>query len=375
MRAAHAAAERMQQATLDAAPLGMAYIDFSAPDAPRFLRVNGQMAAIFGHLSEQLVGMSLAEVYRDPRSLAADMAQLLPALRRGEVIHFDAPMRRRDGRALWVAVSAKAVDAADPTRAMVWSFDDASARKANETDLQAAREAAEADSRAKATLLASIGAAIVSRVAGVHSRLGALECAGLDQHGRRQLEAGRAEAQQLWSLADSVTDLACLTADKFSLAIAPFALRTWLDEIVRDKRAAAAAKGLGFTLNLSGPLPDRVLGDRQRLRQIVDKMLDNALRYTERGRVDLTVSGQSSGAQAWRLRIEVRDTGVGIGAAAQALSFDDAPPASGSAGLGLVVCRELAARMNGRLGGQSLPGIGSVFWFEASFTCEAAEAA
>ena len=134
LQQAKAAVEAVQQTTLDAVPLGIAYVDARDPHERRLLRVNSHLARIFGYAPGELVGMRIAELYPDDASFRSFSEELLPALRRGDVVQATCQMRRRNGELFWASGSGKAVAANDLSRGVVWAVEDISTRRAPEAD-------------------------------------------------------------------------------------------------------------------------------------------------------------------------------------------------------------------------------------------------
>lgn len=372
LRLAKTTADAIQQTTLDAAPLGIAYVDTSDISERRLLRVNRQLATIFGYEPGELVGLQVAELYPDNATHLQYSEEFLPALRRGEVVHIEGQMRRRNGEVFWAAGSGKAVVPDDFSRGVVWTVEDISARKATEAELQAAREKAEAANRTKDEFLTSMSQTLRPPFAGILEQLDRLGAAPLDDAQRATWQQTRESTLQLQAVVNNVLDLSLLEAGKLELAVHDFDAGRLFDELTRHHAVTAAAKGLAFTLKAEGDLPRQLRGDPLRLRQIADQLIGNALKFTTRGRVDLTVSCHPAGQKRWRLRLEVRDTGGGLSLEQQARIFEkQAPPGRGEArsgaGVGLALCQQLTTLMRGRLEVQSLPGIGSRFCFEATF--------
>jgi len=372
LRLAKAEAEAVQQTTLDAAPLGIAYVDTSDISERRLLRVNRQLATIFGYEPGELLGMRVAELYPDNAAHLQYSEEFLPALRRGEVVHLEGQMRRRNGEVFWAAGSGKAVVPDDLSRGVVWTVEDISTRKATEAELQAAREKAEAANRAKDDFLASMSQTLRPPFAGILDLLDRLGEGPLDESQRGTWQQTRESTRQLQGVVNDVLDLSLLEAGKLELAVRDFDAGQLFDELAQRHAVTAAAKGLTFALKAEGDLPPWLRGDPLRLRQIADQLIGNAIKFTARGRVDLTVVCQPAGQKRWRLRLEVRDTGGGLSLEQQARIFEKlAPPRPGEArsgaGVGLALCQQLSALMHGRLDVQSLPGIGSRFCFEVTF--------
>lgn len=240
--------------------------------------------------------------------------------------------------------------------------------------LARARDEAQESERLKSRFLAIMSHEIRTPLNGV---LGALQLLGdnaLDEKQSRLLRLALSSAEGLRTLTNDVIELSRLEAGRLELEIAPFDVYELVSEICMFWHPLARRKGLMLEFNAQPDLPQRVHGDPARLRQILNNFLSNAIRFTERGRVDVwlglddaTAPGAPGQAS---FRIDVQDTGIGIARADQQRLFEDfsqlSQPGAGEgrgAGLGLAICRELSGLMNGTVGVSSAAGAGSMFWF------------
>ncbi|WP_232540027.1 response regulator [Azohydromonas aeria] len=182
-------------------------------------------------------------------------------------------------------------------------------------------------------------------------------------------------------LINDILDLSKIEAGHADLAAEPVALADVLDRKKGTFEPMTRQKGLRFSVELAPGAPQRIVGDRQRLQQILRNLLANAVKFTDRGEVALRVEGAAAGT---RVRFSVRDTGIGIAREQQAVIFEAFRQADGSTsrkyggtGLGLSIARELARRMGGDITLQSEPGRGSVFTLElpVDMSTQAAELA
>ena len=146
-----------------------------------------------------------------------------------------------------------------------------------------------------------------------------------------------------------------------------------MEQAIKDSSAKAFAKRLELVVYQAPNVPARAVGDSRRLAQIIHKLLDNAIKFTEKGAIILNVSQESESQQSIVLRFEVRDTGIGLSAAAISRLFGAFQQQDGSdtrsfggAGLGLAFCRHLVRLMGGQIGVESVEGQGSVFRFSVN---------
>jgi signal transduction histidine kinase len=193
---------------------------------------------------------------------------------------------------------------------------------------------------------------------------------------RQFLELAQGSAQSLMHLINDILDLSKVEAGKLLLDPAPFGLRALLDETLAAPQHQAQAKGLDFTWQVADDVPDRLNGDAPRLRQILQNLVGNALKFTTKGRVDIRITGADPVADdgATAIRFEIDDTGIGMAPEHLARIFDAFTQADdgitrryGGTGLGLSIAQRLAQLMGGRIEARSTPGVGSRFSFELRF--------
>jgi CheY-like chemotaxis protein len=166
-------------------------------------------------------------------------------------------------------------------------------------------------------------------------------------------------------------DFSKLECGKFTIENEPFRLRDTIDETVKSLSARASEKGLQLACEVAEQVPDQVVGDAIRLRQILTNLIGNAIKFTERGEVVVSIESSSLSPRGYHIRFSVRDTGIGISSDDQRRILEpftqvDAAPTRryGGTGLGLSICSELLHLMNSRLSVESRPGEGSRFLFE-----------
>lgn len=234
--------------------------------------------------------------------------------------------------------------------------------------LRQAKEAAEAATLAKTRFLANMTHEIRTPLHGVLGMTELLLGEPLTERQRSFAQAAQDAGEDLLRLVDSVLDLAQIDGGALVLADDPFDLRSLAAELEADYRGVAARKGLGLTCATAQGMVTQVRGDRARLRQILVSLLDNAVKFTERGKVELRLDTMPSGDGTIGLRCDVADTGPGIDAAARSRIFEAFVQGDnsntrrhGGAGLGLTIAYRLARLMGGDLTLTSQHGRGTTF--------------
>ncbi len=273
-----------------------------------------------------------------------------------------------DGRCF--RVRARPLLMHEQVRGRVLTCSDITDRINYERDLAAARDAAAASERAKASFLAMMSHEIRTPMAGI---LGMTEIAlggATDPQQRRFIEMAYASAESLLGIINDILDFSKIEAGKFQIESIPFELPAMLQATVQPLQWQADERGLELSLRGAPDLPRWVVGDPTRIRQILINLVGNALKFTERGGVTVETAVAETRADGIELSIAVRDTGIGISperrqSIFEAFTQSDAAISRrfGGTGLGLTICARLCELMDGRIRVDSEPGAGSTFSF------------
>ncbi|MCC4595723.1 ATP-binding protein [Xanthomonas campestris pv. phormiicola] len=271
---------------------------------------------------------------------------------------------------------AGALDAALARAALAESERDALQRDVHlrerlERELVQAKQAAEAAAMAKGEFLATMSHEIRTPLNGIIPMLELIARGQLGSEQREMLRAANDSSLQLLRIVDDILDYSKLEANRLELEITSFNLRELLDGVLQLMQRSAEAKGLRVTLQLDPAVRLPVRGDPVRLRQVLSNLIGNAIKFTARGGVDLRVRRLGETPAQHLLRLEVRDTGIGISAEQQERlfrSFTQADASTtrlyGGTGLGLAICKRIVDLMGGRIGVESGSDQGATFWFE-----------
>jgi len=190
----------------------------------------------------------------------------------------------------------------------------------------------------------------------------------------------RYSAQSLLAIINDILDFSRLDAGRMILASEPVDLRQTIDDVITLFRAQAATKALTLALRYPSSVPTKFLGDAVRIRQVLTNLVGNALKFTERGGVEVSVERREGAPGEATIHIEVKDTGIGIAPEKQRVIFEKFTQADGSMtrryggmGLGLAIVKQLVDLMHGMLGVKSRPGEGSTFWVRLTLPLAAPE--
>jgi two-component system, sensor histidine kinase and response regulator len=337
------------------------------PRSETFKFVNLEAESLFGYsVQNWLTQPTFWTDHIHPDDRAKVESCCAQAVLDGQPQQFEHRMIAATGRIPWLRTSVRVVAGAEGDRELFGVMVDISARKQ-------AQEAAEAANRAKSEFLANMSHEIRTPMNGI---LGMTELAletELSPLQRDYLSVVKSCADGLLSLVNDILDFSKIEAGKLTLDRHAFNLHKMVADCMKGLSLRAHQKGLELALEVADDIPEQMVGDPGRLRQIIVNLAGNAIKFTERGEVVMTVTREQQ-ADGLVLRFTVRDSGIGIAADKLETIFEVFEQADssttrvyGGTGLGLSISSRLVELMQGRIWVDSEVGVGSCFSFTAKF--------
>jgi two-component system, sensor histidine kinase and response regulator len=360
--------EQRFRAVFEGAEIGIAVAEL---DGGR-LTVNRAYQQMLGCTAEQMQDLSVFDRLTHPDDRGPGLIQFQKMVD-GEFDHLRMEERYLlENRTLvWANIELSMLrNAAGKPQFVLKTAVDVTERKQAASKLQRAKEAAEAASEAKSIFLATMSHEIRTPMNGILGMTELVLDTDLTTEQRENLGLVRLSAESLLSIINDILDFSKIEAGKLDLEAIPFDLRESLGETMKSLAFRAHQKGLELIYEVAVNVPEALLGDPGRIRQILINLVGNAIKFTAHGEVLVSVSEERRETGTTALHFAVKDTGVGVPADKQGTIFEAFSQADGSmarkyggTGLGLAICTRLVTMMGGTMGVESQTGQGSTFHF------------
>lgn len=352
----------------------------------RITFVNTAACQLLGYSAEELLGEeSHSLIHRwhpDGTDYPKEACPMFTAYSEGTASRIDDEyLWCKDGTGLPVEYGSTPVIQDGRIAGAVISFTDITQRKRAEEELRAAMARAEAATQAKSTFLATMSHEIRTPMNAIINMSGLALETELTPKQQQYVSVAHSAARNLLGIINDILDFSKIEADKLELETAPFSLRHELEQITETFRAKVIEKHVELIVHVPADIPDALLGDALRFRQVITNLVGNAFKFTERGEVvvkaEAVAGSPACQGDEFDLRVSVRDTGIGMTEEQQSrlfAAFSQADTSTtrkyGGTGLGLAISRRLARMMGGDVTLESQPGVGSTFYFTARVGCQ-----
>lgn len=354
------------RAYFDNMAVGAAQLDASG----FYVLVNDRYCEMTGYSREEMVGRMKPFDLTHPDDVLREAAQMREFLGSADQnLELEKRMIRKDGEVIWLMVSAHAAREPDGTMKFVTAvIQDISQRKRMVAELEEARDAAEVANRAKTLFLGNMSHEMRTPLHQISGIASLFRRDSLNDKQRHRLGLLEQAVKRMDAVIGSILSLVDLESKSTTVQIRPMDVQVIAANALAMLRESAATKGLQLDLYIE-TLPIDLLGDERHFKTILMCFGNNAIAYTEKGKISIRISCDSEDADSAMLRIEVQDEGIGIEPENQARLFEHFEQADnsntrrfGGIGVGLAIVKRLVRLMGGDAGCRSVLGEGSTFW-------------
>ncbi len=356
-------ANSQQQALFDATMAGILFVRDR-----RVLRCNRGLEQMLGYDSGELLGQSTRYWYPDEETFVAIGEHLVSAHQRQGYFSEEHELVRKDGSRFWGRMQARAIDPEDVGKGLVGMLIDITAERTAMAQMERAKQLAEEAARTKADFLANMSHEIRTPMNAIIGMAYLLQSTELNERQRNFLIKVERSSKHLLSIINDILDFSKIEAGKMPLEQVEFSLEDLVSEVTDVLSARVAEKGLELIVGIDARLPDRLIGDPLRLQQILLNFANNAVKFTDRGEIEIRAEYARRQGRQVELLLSVRDTGIGMSQEQQGRLFRSFSQADGSttrkyggSGLGLVISKRLAELMGGQIEVDSALGEGARF--------------
>ncbi len=345
-------------------------------DADDFIEwVNPAFEQLTGYTIDEARGRRPGHFLQGPETDAEAQRRIGDHIRQGLPVRQEILNYGRNGETYWLDLDIQPVyDEDDVLQHFVAIETNITQRKELEESLRRAKEEAEASNQAKSRFLANISHELRTPLNGIIGISELLRRNPAREDSPEQLETLAESAQGLLAIINDLLDLSKIEARSLELEMYAFDFRRFIGNVERLFRPQADSKGVELAVRICNGVPENIFGDSARLRQVLLNLLNNALKFTQQGRVELAVRTTHQAFDTYHLEFSVTDTGPGIAAESMEQIFQPFGQADtslarrfGGTGLGLTICQKLVELMGGCISVDSTPGEGASFYFVLPF--------
>lgn len=359
--------ENSSRVTLEQAAIGICHFSLNG----RFIFVNQKLCDILGYTQSQLLTMSSVELTHEDDLYNSKYYQLELIEGKINTVSIEKRYVKRDGSIVWVNSTVSIVrDTSLKEQFFISVIEDISERKRYEDELIKAKEQAEAANRAKSNFLANMSHEIRTPLNGVMGMLQLLLMTELTKEQIEYIKVSKTSSDSLLKVINDILDYSKIEDGKLELEKLKFDLTEFLNEIHIMFKSSIINKEFDLNIFIQEELPRLLIGDSFRLRQVVSNLISNAIKFTQKGRIDVIVRKLEENDNEIKLEWVVQDTGIGLCQNNITSIFNSFTQADssitrqyGGTGLGLSICKGLVETMKGKIWAESKRGEGSKFHF------------
>ncbi len=363
--------EKKYRGIFDNSALGI----FQSTLEGRFMTVNQAMAQMLGFKDPDTMIASITDIagqlYADPKDREPFLAELLAS---GSIKDYQTRHIHQDGHIIDVSLSAHVIAASEFQPAFVEGIVENITDKKKTEQMKIERDAAKAASATKTEFLANMSHEIRTPMNGIIGMTELLLGTDINPEQRDFIEVIQASGNSLLTLINDILDFSKIEAGKMDLEVIDFDLRVTLDALGDLAAVKTYEKNLEYVTLFHPDVPTLLKGDPGRLRQVLVNLTGNAVKFTEKGEIVVSIDLAEETDQTALIRFAVTDTGIGIPENKMNRLFESFSQVDssttrkyGGTGLGLSISKKLAQLMGGEIGVESKLGRGSTFWFTAAF--------
>jgi len=337
------------------------------------LFVSSSVELLLGYTAEELTGKNSIDYYINPEN----RSKFIEALQtnNGHVEQYPFTLKHKNGSTVWLSTNARfLLDEGGNIIGIEGTGQSFTAQKIAEENLIKAKEQAEHANRAKSLFLANMSHEVRTPMNSIVGFTNLLSASKLDNKQAEYVETINTSMNDLLNIINDILDFSRIESGKMELITQTIDLKAFIESIIRLFSSAAKAKLLDLSYAIEGPIPEYIIVDPLRLRQVISNLIDNAIKFTDSGSVTLSVS-MSRDIGNNKLQIKVTDTGKGIAEQDKERIFTAFcqtnasiyKPDSGT-GLGLAISRQLIELMKGKISLERPPQQGAIFKFQIPVT-------